>query len=369
MNPSLVPPLEPTPVPGPLWLFHVLLVFTFFLHALFMNLALGGTLLAAVAQLGGRAPARLVLARRLMAINGYAISFAITTGIAPLLFVQVLYQQYFYTATILIGEMWLLFVALLALGYYAVHLYKFRGTPARGEGGTGWLAIAAVLFLLIAMVHVAVHLIHAQPGKWAAIAAHPWSILADRTYWPRLLHFVLAALGFSALLATWWAVHQASAGKDVELNRSIARFGWTWALWTTLLQVLDGLLLLLVLPGDVLQGLMRGGAATMAPLGAALVLGLGMLMMLARAADPTAKPGLVAGVLGTMVLTIAVMAITRHQVRSLYLAPATAATTIPTAPQWGNFFLFVLLLATGLATVAYMVRLVQRSGASGSEAA
>ena len=369
MNPNLVPPLEPTPVPGPLWLFHVLLVFTFFLHALFMNLALGGTLLAAVAQLGGRTPERLTLARRLMGVNGYGISFAITTGIAPLLFVQVLYQQYFYAATILIGEMWLLFVALLMLGYYAVYLYKFRGTPVRGAGGTGWLVVAAGLFLIIAMVHVSVHLIHVQPGKWAAIAAHPWSILADRTYWPRLLHFVLAALGFSALVATWWAVRQAARGKDIELNRSIARFGWKWTLWTTLLQVVDGLVLLAVLPGDVLLGVMRGGIATLLPLGLAFVLGLGMLMMLARSADPTAKPGLVTGVLATMVLTIAVMAITRHQVRMLYLAPATAATTIPTAPQWGNFALFALLLVAGLATVAYMVRLVQRSGATGGEAA
>jgi len=369
MNPSLVPPLEPTPVPGPLWLFHVLLVFTFFLHALFMNLALGGTLLAAVAQLGGRTPAHSALARRLMGVNGYGISFAITTGIAPLLFVQVLYQQYFYPATILIGEMWLLLVAFLMLGYYAVYLYKFRGAPARGTGGGGWLAVAAVLFLAIAMVHVAVHLIHVQPATWARIAARPWSILADPTYFPRLLHFVLAALGFSALVMTWWAVRQAGAGRDVELNTAIASHTWKWAIVTTLLQVVDGFVLLMVLPRDVLIGLMRGGAATLFPLGLSVLLGLGLLMMLARVGNPVAKPGLVTGTLGGMILTIAVMAITRHQVRELYLAPASAGSVIPVAPQWGNFFLFVLLLLAGLATAAYMIRLVMTSPAAGREAA
>jgi len=95
----------------------------------------------------------------------------------------------------------------------------------------------------------------------------------------------------------------------------------------------------------------------------------GMLMMLARVSNPVEKPGLVTGTLGAMVLTIGVMAITRHQVRELYLAPFTAGVTIPAAPQWGNFLLFVLLLLAGLATVAYMIRLVHTSRATGGEAA
>ena len=41
MTENLIPAVEATAIPGPLWLFHTLLVFTFFLHALFMNLTLG----------------------------------------------------------------------------------------------------------------------------------------------------------------------------------------------------------------------------------------------------------------------------------------------------------------------------------------
>ncbi|MGB6853512.1 MAG: hypothetical protein WBG49_13090, partial [Thermoanaerobaculia bacterium] len=102
MGAELVGAVDPFPIPGPAWLFHVLLVFTFFLHALFMNLTLGGTLIAAFAQVvsGGKGnDYRAILAGRLMAVNSIGISLTITTGIAPLLFVQVLYQQYFYTAT------------------------------------------------------------------------------------------------------------------------------------------------------------------------------------------------------------------------------------------------------------------------------
>jgi hypothetical protein len=371
MSENLVAAVDPTPIPGPEWLFHFLLVFTFILHAIFMNLTLGGTLIAAFAQAvsGGRPDdPRTVLARRLMGINTYGISLAITTGIAPLLFVQVLYQQYFYSATILIAWVWLFFLVMLMLGYYAVYVYKFKSVPA-GRGGAGWLGFAAVMFLLIAMVHVAVNLIHSQPEKWAAIAANPWSILADGAYFPRLVHFVLASLGFTALVATWWAVRQASAGRDVELNTAIARRAWKWALWTTVIQVADGFLLLFVLPRHVLLGVMRGGLATLGPLTVSILLGIGLLMMLSRVSNPVEKAGAVTGTLGTMTLTIAVMAITRHQVRELYLEPVSSQYTLAVAPQWGNFVLFALLLVAGLATVGYMVRQVLDNRATGDEAA
>jgi hypothetical protein len=369
---DLVPALDPTPIPGPAWLFHTLLVFTFFLHMLFMNLALGGTILAAFGQLaaGGRGgDHRVALARRLMTVNTYAISLAITTGVAPLLFVQVLFQQYFYTATILIAWVWLFFLVLLMLGYYAAYLYKFKGAPARGDGGTGWLIVSAVMFLVIAMVHVAVNLIHAQPDKWTTFADNPWAVLADPAYFPRLLHFVLAAVGFAGLVGAWWAVREARAGRDVELNSGIARFAWQWVLWTTVLQVVDGFVLLFVLPREVLVGLMRGGVATLAPLTLSILLGLGLLMMLARVSNPVEKAGLVNGTLGAMALTIAVMSITRHQVRGLYLDPVASRYEVASAPQWGNFVLFALLLVAGLATVGYMVKRVATSPATGDDAA
>ena len=219
MNPNLIPAVDPAGLPGPPWLFHVLLVFTFFLHLIFMNLTLGGTLLAVVAHLksgGRRDDFRGVLAGRLMAINNYGISLTITTGVAPLLFIQLIYQQYFYTATILLAPVWFGMLVLLTVGYYAAYLYKFRGAPARGSGGGLWLGVSAFMFLLIAMIHVAVNLVHAQPEMWGSLADGSWSVFSDPTYWPRLLHFVFAGLGFAALVTAWWAVRRAAEGVDTE---------------------------------------------------------------------------------------------------------------------------------------------------------
>jgi hypothetical protein len=99
------------------------------------------------------------------------------------------------------------------------------------------------------------------------------------------------------------------------------------------------------------------------------VLGIGMLMMLARVSEPTQKLGTVTGTLATMLLTIVVMSITRHQVRAIYLQSFTSQYEMASAPQWGNFVLFALLLVAGLATVGYMVKQVLANPARGDEAA
>jgi len=364
MNIELIPALDAAGLPGPPELFHFLVVFTFFLHLIFMNLTLGGTLMAFVVNLKGKGregDANAVLAKRLMGVNTYAISLAITTGVAPLLFVQVLYQQFFYTGTILLGWIWFGMLVLLMVGYYAAYLHKkFRG---------GWLGVSAVTFFAIAMTHVAVHLVHVQPAKWKAFDISAVSVLGDPTYWPRLLHFVLAAVTFAALVAAWWAVRRARAGDEIELNTVIAARAWRWAQVATVLQIVDGFVLTFVLPQEVLLGVMRGGLATLGPLTLGILLAIGLLAMLSKTNDPVRYPGLISGVVATMLLTIAIMTVTRHQVRVLYLDPFTSQFQATVMPQWGNFILFAVLLVAGLATVFWMVRRVLTSPAEGDEAA
>jgi hypothetical protein len=370
--PDLVPALDPMALPGPPWLFHVLLVMTFALHVVFMNLTLGGTLLAAISQIfsrGQEGDYRTVLAGRLMAINTYGIALTITTGVAPLLFIQLLFGQYFYTATLLLSWIWVAFLVLLIVGYYSTYLYKWRGAPTQGSGGTVWLVLSSLMFLLVAMVHVAVSLVHAQPDTWAAVAANPWSILGDRTYVVRLLHFVLASIAMSALVVAWWAVRRARVGEDVELNTKIASYAWMWALLATAVEFADGFMLLLLLPQRVIIGLMAGGGATMGPLALSIALAMGLLTLLSQIREPVEKPRLVSVALILFLLVVVAMSVTRHQVRILYLEPVTSGFTLESAPQWGSFLFFVALLALGLVTVAYMLRQVLTHPASGAEAA
>ncbi len=372
MYENLIAALDPAGVPGPVWLFQALLVFTFFVHLLFMNLTLGGTLLAAVAHSlsGGRlTDPRGALAKRLVAVNGFGISMTITTGVAPLLFIQLLYQQYFYTATILIGWAWFSLLGFLTVGYYAVYVYKMKKTPDSRHGGGFWLWLAALFFLVVAAIQVAVHLVHVQPSTWPDITRNALAVLLDPTFVPRWLHFVLAGISASALITAWWAARQADLGVDSEVNSGIARYAWRWALWSLAALVVDGFVLLAVLPRTVLLAFMRGGAATMAPLTLAIVVGVALLIAIARTVDPVGKPRVATGALAAVGITIAIMTVSRHQIRDLYLAHNIDFAAVRVVPQWGNFVLFALLLVGGLATVYFMVRRVLNEPACGDDAA
>ena len=50
----------------------------------------------------------------------------ITLGIAPLLFVQVLYGQYFYTSSIIVAWPWFLVLVLLTVAYYGFYYVSFQ---------------------------------------------------------------------------------------------------------------------------------------------------------------------------------------------------------------------------------------------------
>jgi len=74
-------------------------------------------------------------------------------------------------------------------------------------------------------------------------------------------------------------------------------------------------------------------------------------------------------ILGLMMATTAIMVVTRDQLRPLYLGSAVVLGRFSIHAQWGNTWLFAVLLIVGLATVFFMVRMVLNAKAEGSDAA
>jgi hypothetical protein len=151
---AAIPDPDPIPLPAPAELLTFLLVLTFLLHLVPMNFVLGGSLLMVLSYARARSAAdekarhhrRLieVLARAFPA----AIAFTITLGVAPLLFIQVLYGQLFFSSSILMAWPWLGVIGLLLLGYYAAYWHTYR--HARLGQAAIWVALAvAAAFLVI----------------------------------------------------------------------------------------------------------------------------------------------------------------------------------------------------------------------------
>jgi hypothetical protein len=349
MPSNLIPALDPAPLPGPPWLFHVLWVVTFLIHLLFVNTVLGGSLLAALAGLAGAG--RREIRTLFVEVNSWAISLAITFAIAPLLFMQVLLGRFFYTATILVAWAWLGMLGLLMVGYYLNYVAKFRLRAGKGAGAV--LIVEAACFVAIAAIQVAVNLLHLQPGRWDKVADQAWAALSDPTFVPRFLHFVLAAVAMAGALLAWVAVRRAAKGGKPQALSGMARFGVRAALVATLIQLVDGFWLLLALPEDVLKAFMRGGPATMGPLTLGILVGVLLLVVLAQIADPLASPTKVRRVAELIVATVVVMVLTRHLLRTTYLAPVRAGEQLTVATQWGALALFLVVFVVCVALTAY----------------
>ena len=182
-------------------------------------------------------------------------------------------------ATVIVAPAWLGLLLLLMAAYYLTYLGKYR--LRAGKGAALPFALSALLFLCVAAIQVAVHLLSVQPGRWEGVLAQPWTLLADRAFVPRFLHFVLAGVTLAGILLAWIAVRRPPAEEERANASARAMFGVKIALLATVLQLVVGLWLTISVPREVLLGLMRGGGATMAPFTIGIFAGFGLLVFLA----------------------------------------------------------------------------------------
>ncbi|MCA1796739.1 MAG: hypothetical protein LC645_04195, partial [Geobacteraceae bacterium] len=115
-NAALIP--TPDAIPVPWGWFYVLLMLTFLLHLLLMNAMLGGGIIALISSLRKKEQS-LLISKEFSYKWPYTIAFAVNLGVAPLLFIQVLYGHFIYTSSILMAVWWFSIVVLLILAYYS----------------------------------------------------------------------------------------------------------------------------------------------------------------------------------------------------------------------------------------------------------
>ena len=158
MTPA-IPLADPLPLPAPVGLLWVLLQLTFTLHLVAMNVVLGGSILALHWRFSRRAegaPHRAALVAFFARALPVAVAATVTLGVAPLLFVQVLYGRLFFTSSILMAWFWLAVIPLVILAYYGAYLLAFRGEASPGRSralAAGVTALfAAVGFLYVSNV-------------------------------------------------------------------------------------------------------------------------------------------------------------------------------------------------------------------------
>lgn len=353
---TLIPTMDPIPLPAPYWVFKLLLLVTFTLHIVAMNFLLGGTVLALASRLSrNRERANRLfadIAKKLPVL----LPATVTLGVAPLLFLQVIYGQFFYTSSVLIAWPWFLVLVMLTIAYYG--LYYVSARTHRQTGSGQWVLLASFLLTAAVGFLFSTNLTLSQtPSAWGGkyfADSTGWNLnLSEPTLVPRYLHFFTAAIAIGGLLLMllgWLQRHS-----DVDYRRYIFRFGGNAFAFATTAQFAIGVWFLVALPPG--QRSLFGGSVIVTLL---LVLGTvgaaAAIVLVAYALQRDAwRLGALGGT-GITALVVIAMVVLRDVLRDNYLKPYFHPERFIVQTQWTVLPLFLAVFLGGVVLWLVMIR-------------
>lgn len=349
MNPAdLIPVADSIPVPWG-W-FEALLLVTFACHLLLMNVLLGGSLMTLVTRRAAHGPGS-QLAKRLPT----TLALTVNLGVPPLLFLQVLYGQFLYTAAVLSAVYWMLLVALVMLAYALLYVHAGRVKRGQVEGSGLAVSIAVCSLLGVSFILTNIMSLMIRPEAWPAYFTDPTGTilnLSDATLLPRWLHFVVASVAVGGLFVALLN-RRAAQGGDAQAQARLS-LGLKWFTHATLIQVGVGLWWLMALPREVMLLFMGGNMLHTVLLVAALAMA-GVVLMYGfqgRVVHTTVA------VVGTVLLMVGM----RDLVRMSSLRPYFVPTDLHVTGEYGSLVLFAVSFVFGVAAIVYMFRLHRQAG-------
>lgn len=359
MNPtSLIPALDPNPLPAPYWLLKMLLIVTFVLHIVAMNFMLGGAVLALTAKWSGKDRTHgnrvfFEVAKKLPSL----LPAVITLGIAPLLFLQVLYGQFFYTSSIVMAWPWFLVLVFLTVAYYGFYYVSFRSGRDSRRAGAVMLA-STVLVALVGFLFSNNVTLSQTPGRWAAkYFARPqgWNLnLGEVTLLPRFLHFFVAAVAVGGILLVWVAL--VNWKRDNGYARQVLEFGGKAFMYATMAQFVVGVVFLVTLPRGLRMLFMGDNPVATGLLVVGIAGGAAAIAVMSNALHSGNIRTAAFVVPGILVVVIACMAVMRDTLRDAYLAPYFKPEQFTVKTQWAVLPLFLVLFVGGIVLWLVMMR-------------
>ncbi|MEN8198898.1 MAG: hypothetical protein ABFR63_02380 [Thermodesulfobacteriota bacterium] len=327
--------------------FQVLLTVTFFFHLLVMNVLLGCSIISFFRHVAGHnTELNRVIARKLP----FTVAFAINFGVAPLLFLQVLYGHFMYTSSVLMAVYWLSIFVILIFSYYSTYIYSmnYERSVAFHSLLSGFIVVS---LLAVAFIISANLTLMTNPESWTAYFRNPEGTflpLSDPSLFPRFLHSVLGSVAVGGLsIGLYYDFRKRKGDADTESGLAT---GMNWFAGATMLNF--GV-------GAWYWGSLRQSVPSLNGDGASfflifIVLGIILAMFsLIHGMSHRVRPAAayLLGALFSMVLV-------REFARRLTLAPWFETSDLEVVPQYSPLIAFLLVFVAGLWLVYYMVRLV-----------
>jgi hypothetical protein len=287
----------------------------------------------------------------------YFVSVAITQGIVPLLFLQLVYGPMFYTSSILIAVPWLMIIFLLLSAYYAYYVYTYR-REALGRRGIWVLFGAGLLFLTIAFIFSNNVTLMLTPERWIPMyqeSPHGMNLnLSEPQLLPRYLHFVTAAVAVTGLTMGCYGLYWHSRERDY--GQWLIRTGAALYLLVTLLQIPIGIWFLLSLGPNIYGQFLGGDVPATAIFVASMILDIISIILLTLAWRE-GKPRFFWAGLASALVVVFLMVVIRHLVRVFFIQGYVMPEQMPVDTQWGLILLFVGSFLIGIAYIGWLLRI------------
>lgn len=320
-----IPPDFPLPIPGNLSLFEFLIVFTFILHIIFVNFTLSLATGAVVLEGAGimKKSKRLDDMARICSFHASVHkSIAVVLGVAPLLIISVIYTQYFYTSTLLIGKAWLSIIVLLITAFLLLYLYKFSWENLENKKGLHFSVglVASVILLFVPLIFIVNIVSMLYPEKWESASGFFHSLIHYPQIWQRYAHFILASLATGGFYMYFYFTWKQKKQPLSDVEQSLKIVGVKVTFWITLLQLLFGSLLLISFRRDVMLLFMGDNLllTTLLLVSIALTIVLCGLLYVVMKKD---SRNLFYASIACFILIVGIMGWMRHEVRESYLQP------------------------------------------------
>lgn len=240
-------------LPLPEWLLVILLIVSFLLHIIFVNLMIGGTLLTLWCQIKGlKNDDYHNLAHEISRTITVNKSLAVVLGVAPLLSISALYATYFYSATSLTGGMWIAIIPLVTVAFLLTYLnkYTWHTLDKNKPLSIAIIAAASLLFLFIPLIFLVNINLMLFPEKWGLVKGFFSALLLPNVF-PRYLHFIFASLAVTGLFLFWYMGRKNYPFESYFKNLTryeVKKKAYSLTLAASVAQFIIGPLVLLTLP-------------------------------------------------------------------------------------------------------------------------
>ncbi|MDB5386659.1 MAG: hypothetical protein JWM11_2305 [Planctomycetaceae bacterium] len=222
--------LFPCGLPFPTAFYLILYVLTFALHQAFMHYVLAGSLYVAWTMAfpgtsknqGELARSEQPLAAVLRDWMPFLLSAAITAGVAPLLFIQIVYQRQFYSANLLLFWRWMTVVPVLIVAFYLLYLVKSSIMNSWPRALRAAVAVAtAGCFVFVGFCWTVNYLIGISESKWPEIYQTGQMPFFASTVLSRMAVWIGGSFATMTAIVAWQLFQQQKRNIDRNLSVEI----------------------------------------------------------------------------------------------------------------------------------------------------